>query len=189
MKTQSNTLRRGFTLVEMLAVIAIIVILASIVVGSMGYVRSKQSLEQAKVQVKLLENALEEYKADTGYYPPGGTGGKGDSKILYRALYWDSNDDGAGPDKDSSQKIYISELDPKSNKMGWTSGDKSEVQIVDPWGNEYRYRSGKLEDGSPNPKAVNPDFDIWSAGPDGKTSDGGDNEFTKDDIRNWKATM
>lgn len=188
MKIPSSHARRGFTLVEMLAVIAIIVTLAGIVLGSMTYVKQKQALEQAKVQVKLLENAIEEYKADTGYYPPGGNGGKGDSKILYRALYWDSNEDGAGPDTDSVQKIYISELDPKAGKMGWTSGDKSEVTIVDPWGNEYRYRSGKLDDGSPNPKAVNPDFDLWSAGPDGKTSDGGPNEFTKDDIGNFRNT-
>ncbi len=185
MKTQSSSFRRGFTLVEMLAVITIIVILGGIVLASSAYVKQKRALSEAKVQVNLLSNAIDQYKIDIGYYPPGGSGGKGDSKILYRALFWDSNADGAGPDTDSVQKIYLSELDPKSNKIGWTVGDKSEVTIHDPWGNEYRYRAGKLEDGSANPKAVNPDFDLWSSGPDGKTSDGGDTPFTKDDIRNW----
>lgn len=185
MKTHSSSFRRGFTLVEMLAVIAIIAVLASIVIGSTVFVRDKQARNQARVQIDLLSNAIDEYKVDMGYYPSGGSGGKGDSKILYRALYWDSNENGAGPDTDTTQKIYISELDPKSNKMGWTDGDKSEVIILDPWGNEYRYRAGKMDDGSPNPKAVNPDFDLWSAGPDGKTSDSGDNQYTKDDIRNW----
>jgi general secretion pathway protein G len=185
MKTHSSSFRRGFTLVEMLAVITIIVILGGIVLASTAYVKQKQALNQAKVQVDLLSNAIEQYKADNGYYPPGGSGGKGDSKIIYRALYWDSNSDGAGPETDTVQKIYLAELDPKTNKIGWTSGDKSEVTIIDPWGNEYRYRTGKLDDGSPNPKAVNPDFDLWSAGPDGKTSDGADNKHTKDDIRNW----
>jgi general secretion pathway protein G len=185
MKTRPSSFRRGFTLVEMLAVISIIVVLAGIVMASTVYVKQKRALSEAKVQVSLLSNSIEEYKTDVGYYPPGGSGGKGDSKILYRALYWDSNDNGAGADTDTVQKIYLSELDPKNNKMGWTEGNKAEVIIIDPWGNEYRYRSGKLDDGSANPKAVNPDFDLWSAGPDGKTSDSDDNEYTKDDIRNW----
>lgn len=185
MKTQTSSFRRGFTLVEMLAVITIIVILGGIVLASTAYVKQKKALNEAKVQVNLLANAAEQYKLDTGYFPLGGSGGKGDSKILYRALYWDSNDNGAGPDTDSVQKIYISELDPKTNKIGWTVGSKSEVTIVDPWGNEYRYRNGKMDDGSANPKAINPDFDLWSAGPDGKTNEAGSGPETKDDIRNW----
>ncbi len=188
MKTHSSlpsSFRRGFSLVEMLAVITIIGILAAIVIGGTDFVRKKQARSTADIQLKLLAAALEEYKLDTGTYPTGGTGGKRDSKILYRALYWDSDDNGAGADTDKDQKIYLSELDPENNKQGWTDGKRAEVILLDPWGNEYRYRSGKMNDGKANPTAVNPDFDLWSAGPDGKTSDSGDNEYTKDDLRNW----
>jgi general secretion pathway protein G len=185
MKTHRTSLRRGFTLVEMLAVIAIIVILAGVVIGGLGYVRDKQARSQARVQIDLLSNALEEYKLDKGNYPTGANGGKNDSKILYRALYWDTDDNGAGVDADDQQKIYLSELDPTNNKQGWTAGDKSNVTIVDPWGNEYHFRSGKMDNGDPNTQAVNPDFDIWSAGPDGKTSMSGNNDSTKDDIKNF----
>lgn len=185
MKTHSPSFRRGFTLVEMLAVITIIVILASIVVGGLQYAKDKEARNKAKIQVELLSNACEEYKLDTGTSPLGGNGQKGDSKILYRLLYWDSNEDGTGPESDTQQKIYISELDPENNKQGWTDGKKSEVRLIDPWGEEYHFRSGKTADGKANPSAVNPDVDIWSSGPDGKTSISGDTKDTKDDIRNW----
>lgn len=188
MKNPSAKFRRGFSLIEMLAVITIMVILAAIVIAGTGYVKEKQARSTARMQIDLLSAALEQYKLDTGYYPTGATGGRNDSKILYRALYWDSNDDGAGADTDREQKIYLSELDPDNNKQGWTDGQRSEVILIDPWGNEYRYRSGKNNDGSANPNAMNPDFDLWSAGPDGKTSDSGaETKDTKDDITNWGA--
>lgn len=185
MKTHKTSFRRGFTLVEMLAVIAIIVILAALVIGGMGYVRDKQARSQAKVQVDLLSAALEEYKLDKGSFPSGANGGKNDTKLLYRALYWDSDENGSGADADDQQKVYLSELDPNNNKQGWTEGDKSNVILIDPWGNEFHYRSGKMENGDPNTQAVNPDFDLWSSGPDGKTSMSGENQYTKDDIRNF----
>jgi prepilin-type N-terminal cleavage/methylation domain-containing protein len=187
MKTHSSTavVRRGFTLVEMLAVITIIVILAALTVGGMGYVREKQARSQARVQIDLLSNAIEEYKQDFGNYPYGGNAAKGDSNILFKALYWDSDDNGSGPDADLNQKIYLADLDPTTNKQKWIDGQKATAKIVDPWGNEYYFRSGKTSDGKPNPGAVNPDFDIWSSGPDGKTSKGAKNDSTKDDISNF----
>lgn len=180
--TQSS--QRGFTLVEMLAVITIIVILAAVTVGGMGYARDKQARSQARVQIDLLSNALEEYKNVNGSYPTGGNASKGDSNLLYRALYWDTDDNGSGADADDQQRIYLAELNPDNNKQGWIEGNKSNAKIVDPWGNEYLFRSGKTASGQTNPSARNPDFDLWSAGPDGKTSNGGDNDSTKDDIRN-----
>jgi prepilin-type N-terminal cleavage/methylation domain-containing protein len=185
MKTQKIIHSRGFSLIEMLAVITILVILAAVVIGGTSFVKNKQANETAKVQIQLLSAALEQYKMDNGTYPTGATGGKRDTKILYRALYWDSDDNGAGPDTDRQQKIYLSELDPDNNKQGWTDGARAEVILLDPWGNEYYFRSGKMNDGSANPEAINPDFDLWSAGPDGKTSLTGEGEVTKDDIRNW----
>ena len=183
MKTQSHSRRGGFTLIEMLAVITIIVILAGLVVGSIGFVNDKKARELAKVQIALLGNALEEYKVDNGSFPVGANGLPGDSNILYRALYWDTDNDGEAVDADKDQKIYVSELDPKNNKQGWIEGDRAGARILDPWGKEYYFRSGKLEGGNANPSARNPDFDLWSAGPDGKSSTGGDTDATKDDIK------
>lgn len=69
MKHSRKHAAAGFTLVEMLAVITIIVILAGLVVGGMGFVNDRQAREKAKVQIAMLEKALEDYKLDYGSYP------------------------------------------------------------------------------------------------------------------------
>lgn len=151
-------LRPGFTLIELLAVITIIVILAGLTIGGMSYVNEKQAVEKAKVQIKLLESAIEEYKLDNGSYP--GTSantpiaGTGVTNQLYRALYLDG--------VTNNTRVYLPQLDPNDTKQGWLSGTGTARTIIDPWGNEFRYRKGN--------NAQNPDFDIWTMGKDGLTN-------------------
>ena len=59
MHQQSSTRRprRGFTLIEMLATITIIMILAGMVVAGMDYVKEKQRRSTAEMQIKLLAHA------------------------------------------------------------------------------------------------------------------------------------
>ena len=66
MKIPSRRHPAAFTLIELMAVITIIVILAGMVVGGLGYVNEKQAREKAKIQIALLSKALEEYKLDNG---------------------------------------------------------------------------------------------------------------------------
>lgn len=66
-----NTLRnrRGFTLIEIMVVIAILALLAALV-GPRIIGRSDDAkIADAKVQIKNLETALKLYKLDTGTYP------------------------------------------------------------------------------------------------------------------------
>jgi general secretion pathway protein G len=176
MKSTVSRRRTGFTLIELLAVITIIVILAGIVVGGMTFVQDKQNREKAKLQVSLMGKALEEYKLDNGSYPAAASAtGTGQSNMLYKALYWDGASDAS-----KTKKIYLPELDPATSKQGWVEGSGESATIKDPWGSEYRYRTGT--------NAVNPDFDFWSVGKDGKTSTSAttpDNKDTRDDIRNF----
>ena len=147
----------AFSLIEMMAVVTIIIILAGLVIGALGYVNETKARNQVKVQLALLSKGLEEYKLDSGTYPATTNSPKGEnnSKILFNALYWDSNNDGktAGTGNavgDASQKIYVPELDPATNKQGWTSGKASSItKIVDPWNNEYRYRTAVDASGKP----------------------------------------
>jgi prepilin-type N-terminal cleavage/methylation domain-containing protein len=166
MNASPRRIRKGFTLIEMLVTITIIVILAGLVVAATGFVKDKQNRAKAEIQIKLLANACEEYKLDRGTYPGIDDNSKADgrnmSNELYRDLYWDSNRDNSGPKTDSTQKIYISELDPDNNKQGWIDGKGQSARILDPWNNEYLYRKGS--------SAQNPDFDLWSAGKDGKSN-------------------
>jgi len=173
---------RGFTLVELLVVVTIIVVLSGLVIGVSGFVQRKAAVTKAKTQLKLMETKLDEYTQDAGGFPE-----KFDDKglIVYTMLYGD----GIGPDgvagslddtppdgtPDEGARVYLSELDPNINKQQMLSlrpGSRVPLKLVDPWGNSWRFRSGD----SHNPK--NPDFDLWSMGPDAR-------EHTEDDIRNW----
>jgi len=151
---------KGFTLIEMLVTVTIIIILMGLSVGGFQFVTQKQANSQAEIQVKLLSNALEEYKLDNGNYPPAGN-----SNSLFTLLYYN------GANATPQEKIYVSQLDPVTNKQGWTEGTGAGVKIIDPWGAEYIYRVGS------DPLAKNPDFDIISKGKDGIVNNA-------DDIRN-----
>lgn len=166
--------RPGFTLIELLAVITIIVILAGLTIGGMSYVNEKQAVEKAKVQIKLLEAAIEEYKLDNGSYP--GTSantpasGNAVSAQLYKALYLDG--------ATNNTRVYLQQLDPNDSKQGWLGGTGANRTIIDPWGNEYRYRKGS--------NAQNPDFDLWSMGKDGATNTSSPtHRSNNDDIGNF----
>lgn len=186
MKTTSFARARGFTLIEMLVVITIIIILGSLVVGGLGYVNARQAQEKARVQIALLGKGIEEYKADMGIYPGESEHSPVDGKIseeLYEQLFYDGYDyqQQSTPPADwgKATKPYVPELNPASSKMGWVTSatpPPTSVKIVDPWGNEYRYRKGN--------SAINPDFDLWSAGKDGETDDSPTAKAARDDIRN-----
>ncbi len=191
MKNSNRPGKAAFTLIELLAVITIIVILAAVVVGSMGFVTDRQAQEKAKVQIALLSKALEDYKLENGTYPPSDdtADGTNQSSKLFEALYYNAAKEGSTPSGD--YKIYLAELDPASNKQGWTSGTAStSTKILDPWGNEYRYRSAygaapANGSASKNENTMNPEFDIWSSGKNGKSKANAADPLNKDDIKNF----
>ena len=73
----------GFTLVELLTVISIIVILATLMIASFGYFKRRQAEDKTRMQVKLLENGLEQYKLDNGFYPPATLAADGTKRYRY----------------------------------------------------------------------------------------------------------
>jgi prepilin-type N-terminal cleavage/methylation domain-containing protein len=198
MKITQRSGRAAFTLIELMAVITIIVILAGLVVGGMGFVTERQAKEKAKVQIALLSKAIEEYKLDMGKYPGSAenTSATGTistelyDRLFYQGYEYDLNP--ARPDTPAdpkATKIYLPDLDPTSSKQGWVTADtaagakpKPAQKILDPWGKEYRYRKGS--------NAVNPDFDLWSEGKDGltkTTTSAADmkSKEMRDDIKNF----
>ena len=183
---------RGFTLMELLVVVAIIMILAALSLGGLRFMQGKQAEKKCRAQIAMLSSALEEYKLDFGRYPVAndtGTAGDMGSNVLFVALYWDSDGNGAGVGADPNQRIYLPELDPGSTKQGWSSNPIAGPTntILDPWQQPYRYRSGLLGTGAVNNDCINPDFDLWSFGPDGVAGSAtGNDPRAQDNITNWK---
>ncbi|MES2475558.1 MAG: type II secretion system protein GspG [Verrucomicrobiota bacterium] len=192
MKSNPRFGKQAFTLVELMAVITIIVILASLVVKGMSFVTDKQAKSKAQVQIELMSKAIQEYKLDMGKYPGvddnSPANGSKMSEELYEALFYEGYDFAENPgrnDADLATKIYLPELDPSSSKQGWT-GPATKIpartQIKDPWGREFRYRKGN--------NAQNPDFDLWSTGKDGESNTGNssgalNDPKNRDDLRNF----
>lgn len=178
MKTHSRIHRLlGFTLIEILITITIILILATLSIGGLQYIKIRQANSQAEIQINLLTRGIEEYKLDIGDYPgdenAGGATGEGQSNLLYLALYYDGFEAG----NNGEAIIYLPELDPNNNQQRWINGTGSSATIVDPWKSEYRYRRGT--------QALNPDFDLWSPGKDKLTSGDASSDIDKDDISNF----
>jgi general secretion pathway protein G len=61
--------KSGFTLVELLVVVAIIGILVGIVLGVSGLANRKSANSKAASDIERLKGALEEYRLATGSYP------------------------------------------------------------------------------------------------------------------------
>jgi general secretion pathway protein G len=60
----------AFTLIELLLVLVILAVLASIVVVNFGSVNRKKDEAKVKTDISNLDTALEMYKGDMGDYPP-----------------------------------------------------------------------------------------------------------------------
>jgi general secretion pathway protein G len=61
--------RKGFTLVELLVVMAIIAMLAALVMPKVFPSLGKGKTASAKAQVELFGQALDQYRLDVGHYP------------------------------------------------------------------------------------------------------------------------
>ena len=79
--------KSGFTLVELLTVIAIIGVLAAFTVTVQRGVGRTTKISQARSEMVAIESALDNYKAQYGFYPQGS--GNGASGALVNQLYYE----------------------------------------------------------------------------------------------------
>lgn len=75
--------KRGFTLVEMLVVITIVAIVASIVLVSVNSAREKSRDVRRKADLKQIRLALEAYRSVNGRYPQAGSCAYGINCYVY----------------------------------------------------------------------------------------------------------
>jgi general secretion pathway protein G len=102
---------RGLTLIELLVVIAILGLLSSLVATNVVRYLSRAKITSAKAQIKMLDDAVRQYKLDTGDYPSASDGLNALVVQPPGVTGWD--------------------------KEGYLAGAK--VVPLDPWNREYYY--------------------------------------------------
>src|SRR5205807_5758756 len=76
---RTRTVLRAFTVIELLVVITIIIILAGLILSTIGYVQKKGARSRAETEIAAMSAALESYKADNGIYPRDATASSTDN--------------------------------------------------------------------------------------------------------------
>jgi prepilin-type N-terminal cleavage/methylation domain-containing protein len=71
---RAANLAQGFTLVELLAVIAIIGVVVALTIPAVDAIKRQQVITQTRAQMEKLNAAIASYHTANGYYPPGGSG-------------------------------------------------------------------------------------------------------------------
>src|SRR6478752_5351843 len=80
----------AFTLIELIVVVGIIIVLAGLVLSTVGYARKKGARARAETEIAAMSAALENYKADNAVYPA--YSGAAGAHALYQGLSGDGND-------------------------------------------------------------------------------------------------
>ena len=115
MSKQRHTQKAGFTLVELLVVITIMAILASVVTLSILNRPGEARQAAAKMQIRILQTAVQNYRIDHGSPP---TNDQGLEALVERPT-----------------------LEPVPNKYPAEGYLESRRVPDDPWGNPYIYLS------------------------------------------------
>lgn len=132
----------GFTLIEVLVVMGIILILAGIVVGVQRGVYHKQSQAKARGEMQAIATALESYKLKYGDYPWLGddTGGTG---LFLHLTGQQVMRPKSGTNAVGVQMVDVDELVARpviaADKLKVAETSSGREYFQDPWGNAYRY--------------------------------------------------
>jgi general secretion pathway protein G len=139
--TRRGKAQRGFTLIEVLVVLAILAMMAAMVMPRILGRQKTAKLDAVKTQIGALQGALDQYVLDMNTYP---TTEQGLEALIKKP---EQEEDG-----------------PKGKWNGPYLGKKALPK--DPWGEKYQYEfpseraAGEDEEESKTPA-------IWSYGPDG----------------------
>lgn len=150
LKAKSSKLQalRGFTLVEILIVVSIIGLLASIVLVGLGSFRSRGRDARRVADLREIQNALELYYGKAGSYPSGNWGGLKQTLVDAEIGVTAISDDPSGGSNHyhygSSGQSYVlgARLEDKNNQVLKEDVDGSGVDMFGvecgtPAGDEY----------------------------------------------------
>lgn len=202
----------GFTVVELLIVMAVILVLAGLILAISGYVQKKGARSRAEAEIAAMSAALENYKADNGIYPRDSINNTTNTlTALTDAAYVSKTPPDPKPTSyDPTDTRYASASFYLYGQLsGNTNGDRSTqnqkgyfqfkpnmllpsggtgtvTAIRDPFGSSYGYSTAQQ---ATSTLGFNPTFDLWN------TAGNGTNALTTDKaleagyeakwIKNW----
>ncbi|MGF1448080.1 MAG: prepilin-type N-terminal cleavage/methylation domain-containing protein [Opitutales bacterium] len=166
--------RQGFSLVEMMVVMGIIIALAALTMGVKQYLDAEAAENTARMEMQVLAAAIEAHKNTYGDYPYGTN-----ERELYEALTGKSRwtpVPGSAP-----ILVEVTELDLQKALIDETQMTVFNGQFTDPWGNayDYNYRNAPTPGSSSGP-GTEQLYSLFSKGPDGQPgSPGSSNQQQK----------
>ena len=166
---QSANLKSGFSLFEIIGVMAVITIIMTMLVMSLGGIRPAADSKAAQSEIILIQQALEAYKSRFGEYPKNVTvGGSNPSMevILFNALMGTLASNGRlGNFSSVLDRNNLSFATTNFPLVGVTPA-LADNQLLDPWGVPYQYRYDPVDASWENFSYV-----LFSAGPNGIYTD------------------
>jgi prepilin-type N-terminal cleavage/methylation domain-containing protein len=162
--------RTAFTIIELLVVMAIIVILAGLILSTVGYVQNKGTRSRAEAEIAAISAAIENYKADNGIYPRDTLNNTTDnldprtagnptnyqtaSLFLYDSLFGSATS-GSRTAASGAKSYFVF----KPTMLSPSDQTRNVQYIRDPFGNSYGYSTAYQK----NPAlGYNPTYDLWS---------------------------
>ena len=168
-KEQSANLKSGFSLFEIIGVMAVITIIMTMLVMSLGGIRPAADSKAAQSEIILIQQALEAYKSRFGEYPKKvAVGGSNPSMevILFNALMGTLASNGKlGNFSSVLDRNNLSFATTNFPLVGGTPA-LANNQLLDPWGVPYQYRYDPVDASWENFSYV-----LFSAGPNGIYTD------------------
>ena len=171
---------RGFTLIEILIVIGIILLLLAGLFVMLGRLKESARRHDSKKQMELISLALETYHLDFRAFPPDSHGGRSGSQSLHYFLTttFSKTPDAARGEKQASVNVSL----PVTFEQRYLAEPVTlgSYTLVDPWLSPLHYHVEKRKFHDPSDATVFVTLDapvIYSFGPN-KIDDGG----TGDDI-------
>jgi len=156
--------RHGFTLIEMLVVLAIIVLLATMVAPRFFGTQKKANRQKTEADIKIVQAQLERFHFDMKRFP---STEEGLSALVK------SPSSGVSSEIDDGETANETFNTRSGGSSNW-AGPYVTRMMKDPWGNSYQYEY-------PPTHGVGNEPDIWSFGPDGQ-------DGTEDDIVSWSTS-
>jgi general secretion pathway protein G len=130
MKNDSRRRRGGLTLVEVMLVLVILMIIASLAVTAYGPIQRKAYINAAKTQIRAFKTPLQAYKLDLGDFPTTADG------------------------LDSLRQAPAN----AGNQNKWNGPYLDSPVPLDPWGNPYQYEyPAKNQEDMPDIWSFGPD--------------------------------